>query len=209
MNTPISASHTWQAGTCAAATLISTALQAGNAAGAAALLSAGSQAGITPSSDLLHQFSSDARMAAVLAQRSQAAPADALSEGEVLDEYVSSLGRQAAAEAAHANVGTIAAASSVVAEFTAWVKVRSKARGGVTAHDCTPEDVAVFFEASWLQQHGSTLLQDGGVYAAPSYLDSAVSHLSGLFKRLGREGAYNYTFQVCTEMSLMQCISAW
>ena len=153
-------------------------------------------AAIQPSSDVLHSFSSDARMAALLAKRSPAQPAAPLSKAEVLDEFVLSLGRQAAAEADHANPGTLAAASRVAAELTAWLAARSTARGGVTVHDCTPEDVAVFFESSWLQHHGSSLLEDGGVYAAPSYLDSAVSHLSGFFKRLGRESGYNYAQKV-------------
>ena len=83
----------------------------------------------------------------------------------------------------------------MIAEFTHWLAARSAARG-VTIQDCSPEDVAVFFESWWLQQHGSSQLEDGELYAAPSYLDSAVSHLSGLFKRLGREGSYDYTRKV-------------
>ena len=82
------------------------------------------------------------------------------------------------------------------AEFTAWLAARSSARGGVTVLDCTPEDVAVFFESNWLLKHGSMQLAGGGLHAAPSYLDSSVSHLSGMFKRLGREGPYSYSHKV-------------
>ncbi len=49
----------------------------------------------------------------------------------------------------------------MTAEFTAWMAARSSARGGVTVLDCTPEDVAVFFESSWLLKHGSMQLAGG------------------------------------------------
>ena len=135
-------------------------------------------------------------MAAMLSQRPAAPQAAPISAADVAMEFTGSLSRQAAAEAAHANPGTLAAASSVTAEFTAWLAACSNARGGVTVLDCTPEDVAVFFESSWLLKHGSMQLARGGLHAAPSYLDSSVSHLSGMFKRLGREGPYSYSHKV-------------
>ncbi|KAL4448042.1 hypothetical protein ABPG75_005261 [Micractinium tetrahymenae] len=96
-----------------------------------------------------------------------------LGSSEVLAEYASSLQRLAQNEAAAANPSTSAAAAAT----------------------CTPEDVAVFFESHWLPKHGSSLLEDGAVHAAPSYLASTVSHLRGFFKRLGRDGQFSHATQ--------------
>lgn len=122
----------------------------------------------------------------------------------MVTEYMGSLQRLAAVEAATANPGTMSAASAVCQEFCSWLAVRSSARG-VSVQTCTPEDVAVFFESDWLPNHGSSVLTDGQVHAAPSYLDTSVSHLSGFFKRLGRDGQYNHSTQVSSQGGTVLC----
>ncbi|KAL4439968.1 hypothetical protein ABPG75_002969 [Micractinium tetrahymenae] len=117
-----------------------------------------------------------------------------LGSSEVLAEYASSLQRLAQNEAAAANPSTSAAAAAVSSEFCSWLAARSLARR-ITLQTCTPEDVAVFFESHWLPKHGSSLLEDGAVHAAPSYLASTVSHLRGFFKRLGRDGQFSHATQ--------------
>lgn len=180
------------------------AVQAGDAATVQSLLAAGSLA-VAPSSSMLHTFAADARMAALLqahpaAQQPQPAPC---SPDEVLQEYLDSLGRLATAEAAVANRSTLRAASSVADELSAWLAARSTARGGVGLHNCTPEDVVVFLETTWLPNHGTTLLADGQLHAAPSYLDSTISHLSAAFQRLGRHGEYSHEQQVGVHVPLL------
>lgn len=83
-------------------------------------------------------------------------------------------------------------------ELSAWLAPRSTARGGVGLHNCTPEDLVVFFETAWLPNHGTMLLDDGQLHAAPSSMDSTISHLSAAFQRLGRRhhGEYNYRWVV-------------
>lgn len=47
------------------------------------------------------------------------------------------------------------------------------------------------------------MLDDGSTYAAPSYLDSAISHVSGMFKRMGRVREYDPVQEVslrCTRL---------
>ena len=105
----------------------------------------------------------------------------------VAAEYCSSLARQATAAASLANAGTAAAAAAVGQEFAPWLEPRAAARGA-TLLTCTPEDVVVFFESHWLPRHGSTVLEDGETHASPAYLDTSVSHLSGLFRRWGARG---------------------
>ena len=151
--------------------------------------------GSAVSSPQLHQLSCSLRAAELLSRRDAPAVAAPLPDTAVLAEYTGSLQRLASAEAAAANPSTSAAAAAVCSEFSSWLVARSWARG-VTLLTCTPEDVAVFFESCWLRQHGSSQLRDGQLHASPSYLASAVSHLSGLFKRLGREGHYNHSAQV-------------
>mgnify|MGYP001810657052 CR=1 FL=1 len=129
-------------------------------------------------------------------RRQQAARAEQqLTQEQVLHEYASSLQQQAAAEAAVANPGTASAAAAAVSEFTAWLQARSPARG-VTLQTCAPIDISVYITTSWLPAHGSLLLDDGEVHAAPSYLENTISHLSTFFKNLGREGDYDYGKQV-------------
>ena len=77
----------------------------------------------------------------------------------------------------------------------AWMQPRCQARG-VTLMSCAPVDISVYFTSSWLPSHGSLLLDDGQTHAAPSYLENTVSHLSSFFKKLGREGPYDYAKQV-------------
>ncbi|KAL4452526.1 hypothetical protein ABPG75_008188, partial [Micractinium tetrahymenae] len=146
------------------------------------------------SSALLHELSSSLRAAALLSRRPPPAAEAPLGSSEVLAEYASSLQRLAQNEAAAANPSTSAAAAAVSSEFCSWLAARSLARR-ITLQTCTPEDVAVFFESHWLPKHCSSLLEDGAVHAAPSYLASTVSHLRGFFKRLGRDGQFSHATQ--------------
>lgn len=105
-------------------------------------------------------------------------------------EYTASLTRVAAAEAEAANPGSKAAAAAAAQEFMAWLSARSTARG-VDLLTCTPEDIIVFLESYWLRRHGSLLLSDGNLHAAPSTLSATISHLSGVLKAAGRSGLYD------------------
>lgn len=118
-----------------------------------------------------------------------------LSQEQVLQEYTDSLQQLAAAEAEVANSSTASAAAAAVSEFTAWLQARSLARG-ITLQTCAPVDICVYFTSSWLPVHGSLVLDDGEVHAAPSYLENTISHLSTFFKKLGREGEYDCGKQV-------------
>ena len=120
-----------------------------------------------------------------------------LSTAAVVQEYAGSLQRSADMEAAAGCSRSTAQAAAVCHEFAAFLAARQGARG-VTLLTCSPVDIKVFFETQWLKQHGSTVLSDGQRYAAPSYLETCISHLSGLFKRLGRVGEYDSIRQVRT-----------
>jgi hypothetical protein len=146
-------------------------------------------------SQLLQEFSTGQRVAALLSRRpaQQAQHSAAMSQVELLAEYFASLQRSAAVEASAANPRSAAAAATVCQEFLAWMQPRCNARG-IAVQDSTPEDVRVFFES-----HGSTLLSDGRLHAAPSYLDSSVSHLGSLFKALGKDRPFDYETQVCSK----------
>ena len=118
-----------------------------------------------------------------------------ISTAAVVQEYAVSLQRSADMEAAAGCSRTAAQAVAVCHEFSAFLAARQAARG-VSLLTCSPVDIKVFFETQWLKQHGSTVLSDGQRYAAPSYLETSISHLSGLFKRLGRVGDYDSIRQV-------------
>ena len=148
------------------------------------------------SSAELHRLVSQARVSMLLQRRAPQAFSPSLSAAAVSAEYTAGLLQLAGAEAAAANPSTAAAAAAVGAEFTNWLAARGAARS-VTLQTCTPVDVAMFFYTDWLQRHGASVLSDGQVHAAPSYLSSAISHLSGLFRRLGRSAPYDHTLQVC------------
>ena len=157
---------------------------------------------VTPANDaapdltaMLHGLDQGLRLQALLDARPPQQAQQALTATEMVAEYAASLQRCAVSEAAAANNSTAAQAAAVSHEFITWLSARQQARG-VSLQTCTPVDVKVFFESHWLQQHGSLLLSDGKQYAAPSYLSSSISHLSGMFRRLGRTGEYDAQRQV-------------
>ena len=56
---------------------------------------------------------------------------------------------------------------------------------------CTPTDVIIFMERSWLAKHGGTVLPDGSIVASPSGVNSCLSSLSTGFSLLGRGGGWS------------------
>lgn len=114
-----------------------------------------------------------------------------LTPAQVVQEYTDSLQRSAAAEAAADTRITALQAAIVCQELNAFLQARQAARG-VSLLTCSPVEVKVgVLESQCLRQHGSTMLSDGHLHAVPSYLNTAISHLSGLFKRLGCNGEYD------------------
>jgi hypothetical protein len=161
------------------------------------------------SSAALQELSAPLCLNARLQAKPAAVRQPTLSPAQVFEEYSNSLARVAAAEAEAAHPGSRAAAAAVAQDFLSWLGPRSTARH-VSLATCTPEDIVVFFESHWLREHGSTLLSDGEVHAAPSYLSTSISHLSGMFKVLGRVGAYDpdrqvWRLPVCLPARLCVC----
>ena len=146
-------------------------------------------------SALLQGFDYGSRAQALLNKRPAQQVQSALSSAQVIQEYLASLQRSAEAEAQAGNSSSSAQAAAVCQEFDAFLQARHAVRGA-TLLTCSPVDVKVFFESQWLSQHGSLVLNDGQQYAAPSYLNTSISHLSGLFKRLRRTGEYDSARQV-------------
>jgi hypothetical protein len=158
------------------------------------------------SSAALQELAARLRLNARLQAKPVAITQPTLSSAQVFEEYSNSLARVAAAEAEAANPGSRTAAAAVARDFLSWLGPHSTARH-VSPANCTPEDIVVFLESHWLHQHGSTLLSDGEVHAAPSYLSTSMSHLSGMFKVLGRVGVYDPDRQVwASVMCLLACL---
>ena len=92
----------------------------------------------------MHVPSASQPVRLLLPQRPAAPQAAPISAADVQREFTGWLSRQVQAEAVHANPGTLAAASSVVADFSAWLAACSTARSAVTVLiGSTAEDVAV------------------------------------------------------------------
>ena len=56
---------------------------------------------------------------------------------------------------------------------------------------CIPEDLLVFLQLEFLPRHAGIVLPDGDHISAPSSVNNAISHLSMIFKELGRGSYWN------------------
>jgi hypothetical protein len=74
------------------------------------------------------------------------------------------------------------------AEFDSW----SWAQLGKPGVFCTPDDLVVYLESSYLRQHGRQTAADGSSCPAPGTLASAVAHLSTRLQELGCRGPWDW-----------------
>ena len=69
----------------------------------------------------------------------------------------------------------------------------SRQQLGRPAVQCTPDDLIVYLESSFIKQHGRQAAADGSSCPAPSTVKTIVSHLSTKFQQLGRRGTWDCT----------------
>ena len=119
------------------------------------------------------------------------APLNALAPDAAAAQYSRSL--QSAAEVmTHANEpATNHAREKLGKEFSAWLHVLPPGYA-TDLQGAGPEDLLVFMDYQWLPRHaGSKLPGFEAPVASPQGVACALSHMSTLFKRIGRIGAYN------------------
>jgi hypothetical protein len=74
------------------------------------------------------------------------------------------------------------------AEFDSW----SWDQLGTPGVYCTPNDLVVYLESSFLRQHGRQVAADGSSCPAPGTVASTVAHLSTRFQQLGCRGPWDW-----------------
>jgi hypothetical protein len=77
---------------------------------------------------------------------------------------------------------------------TAWAQFDSWSwdQLGMPGVYCTPNDLVVYLESSFLRQHGRQVAADGSSCPAPGTLASTVAHLSTRFQQLGCRGPWDW-----------------
>lgn len=90
---------------------------------------------------------------------------------------------------------------------TTWQQLESWTQQSLNKYavQCTPNDLVVYLESGFLQQHGRQTAEDGSSCPAPSTLNTAVAHLSTRFQELGCRGMWDWgtcTGNPCSSMEI-------
>lgn len=114
----------------------------------------------------------------------------ALSESVAAAAYQAGLQLAAQRERDRWEPATIQKREQISQEFAAFLQCLP-ASWGRSIHNCGPLDILAFVELSWVHKHQGSWLPNGSKVASPSGHSGMLSHLSTMFRLIGRCGPWN------------------